>query len=590
MYSFVKNKIKSTKKTILLIVGFLVLFIFSYLNMSGKYWIGGDTIPNNSLFNFSLHNISFTSTQFGIPGPANGLSFVGFLPIGFVFYIISLVFHNFTDTVIFTLYIVCFLFAYYKMFQTMKISEKFSGLLAFICFINPYAWMLINRNVVFLLITIISIPLFAVSLKNVIERGGQSDWLKFLLVSVFFGSGSLVNPGYAIPALLFLFIYVVLFINNKNTIIRWVGVGIILLVSALPNILGQVNLLKNSDALQDDYWNNVILAQLPLEKQKTTNTFENVIRGLNSDTLGDYGRVSGVTYYPWWFTPYVKTAWSLVLFIPFFVSILLVGYVFFTEVGDKNKRIKILVLLSGLGLCIFFMKSSSGWGGETFARFMMEHGWFKMFRSPHAKFGFEFMLILTSITGICYSLITHQYVKKAVIVFLLIYITWGTYPLLKGVYIPQMQKTPAIPNAYFEVKEFLQTEKKKSNIDLGILLPPNSSTWDSNNWGYEGYHILHWLNTGVSFLNRNGLSFNKQNITSFNEWMKLTVNTESIGALKILKNQGYDVIVYDKTSDRTSRFGITETHDKNINWLNKQKQLKKVFESSDGLLIVYQFN
>lgn len=207
-----------------------------------------------------------------------------------------------------------------------------------------------------------------------------------------------------------------------------------------------------------------------------------------------------------------------------------------------------------------------------------------MFRSPHAKFGFVYSIVLCYIIALWY-----WYLKKkektltsVLVLFFAIYgVIFFVYPSLLGSYIPKMQKVKNIPNEYSAVRDFLQLQ---TSADLWMLLPFNESTWDSNTWWYEWYHILHWMNTWVSFWNRNGLSFNSKNKIWHEAWYMLSdLNSKGF---QLLRNQWYDIIVYDQSSSRDERFWIDENHISNIGWLLSQQQyISKIY--STGSLTVF---
>ncbi len=590
-------------------VNILFFFIFTtilswFLNYS-SFWVGGDSIPNMFIFEFINSHHSFYSNTFGLTGPSNFIAFISYFPYIYFFKFISIL-----NIKIDFIYIIMFLFitlyGYFNLFYKINKNYYVSFILSFLIIVHPYSWLMTFRNNIFLIILFSSCPWIILSIKNILEYKRAEvknfkdrtknflPWVEFFFV-ILFASAGLMNPGYAIPVILFILFYIFVFVEWKSNRKRFLGITIIVLFFALPNVIGQINLLINSKALNDDYWNNIVLTKIPLDRHVTSNKIENIIRGYNWDTLTDYGYWEGQKYYPWWFAKYKDTQTSILLYIPIFLAILL-GYLVLIDKNVKKKdKIKIIYLFGFLLCLIFMIKSSAGPGGQYFYDFMMNHGWFKMFRSPHLKFGVEYLLVLVILISFSLSILKNKYLEYLTIILLGVYvIVFGFYPIVTRQYIPPLQKIKAIPQEYYDLQKFLQKENKTkinetNKYNLGILLPSNDSTWDSLNWGqngfYEGYHILHWMNTGTSFLNRNGLSFNARNLVGFNALMDLKdYKTDSID---VLKSEGYKIFVYDKSSDRETRFGIKENHLENIKWLDSQSdRLQRVWE--EGNLIVYE--
>jgi hypothetical protein len=601
---WLKKEIEMYKQFLALFPYVVLLFfsiIFTYFNLNNSLWLGGDSIPNQFLLNYILNNYGLILSAWGLEGPSAGLSYLNYLVYGFLFKYLGSLFHIYTDSLWMFTFILIFITGYYKLIKNIYNNKTILVLSSLVIFSSPFFWVLVNRNVLLILVLTSSIPWIILSLKSVLEKKvlsikNQSIYSFSLLI--LFSSAGLLNPGYAIPAVLLILFYILVFVDWETNWKRFFGITIIAIFFASPNIIGQVNLLLNSKALNDDYWNNIVLTKMPLDKHIHSNKIERVIRGYNSDSLTDYGFWEGEKYYPWWFARYKDSTTSLLLYVPIFLAIFLSFSVFSREDilrKDKNKIVYCFVFLIFL---IFMIKSSAGPGGQYFYDFMMNHGWFKMFRSPHLKFGVEYMVVLMLIISHSLFLLKNRTIEYFSVTLLGLYVMiFGFYPIVTGQYIPPLQKVKAIPQEYFDLQKFLQTENKvkingENKYNLGVLLPANDSTWDSLNWGndgfYEGYHILHWMNTGTSFLNRNGLSFNKDNLIGFNAWMLLGKDgVYSTSSIDELKNQGYDIFVYDKSSDRYSRFKLKERHEETIEWLDGQSdRLEKIWEENN--LIVYK--
>lgn len=575
-------------------------FLLTYFSLGKNMWLGGDSIPNIFMYNFVKSLLFENGTQWGIWGTTSSLSFISWLPHAFFIYLLYIYIPNFADFTYLFLFIFLLILGWYKLFFNICKNDLINLLLAILIPISPFGWIIFNRNVFFILVLFASLPWIILSIKNILEFKYSDSkfrnilpWIYFVMVILFAAPG-LMNPGYAIPVILFIVLFIFTFVNWKENWKRFLGIVAIALFFAFPNIIGQINLLLHSQALKDDYWNNVVLTNIPLDRHVKSNTLENVIKGYNWDTLTDYGSLHGEKYYPWWFAQYKDSRISLLLYIPIFLTLFLIPIALRSD-SDKKKRYKILIWTSFLVFLIFMIKSSAGPGGQFFYDFMMDHGWFKMFRSPHLKFGVEFMLTICILIALCLSVIKNNIIKYFVIILLSIYIIiFGFYPIITKQYIPPLQKIREIPKEYFDLQKFLQNQNKEkingeNKYNLGILLPPNDSTWNSLNWGengfYEGYHILHWMNTGTSFLNRNGLSFNSRNLVGFNAWMDLKYH--NVDSIDILKSEGYDIFVYDKSEDRKTRFNIEENHEENLKWLDKQDdRLEKIWE--EGNLVVYE--
>lgn len=131
-----------------------------------------------------------------------------------------------------------------------------------------------------------------------------------------------------------------------------------------------------------------------------------MVAGVNSDTIGNYGYYQDTTYTPWWFTPYIGTPLSILLYIP----IILVFIILFMI--PVSRRREVAIWLAVMLFFLFMIKSSSGPGGDWFYATMMQSGILKMFRSPQLKFGFEFMAVLLLILAIVWPTLNPRYIKK----------------------------------------------------------------------------------------------------------------------------------------------------------------------------------
>ena len=248
-------------------------------------------------------------------------------------------------------------------------------------------------------------------------------------------------------------VYICLYFYLKKICIK---LGVIILIAIwvwLPTLLWLYNLATNSKNLSSDYWNTVVLTQIPLDRQKTQNTLLNVVAWYNGDTkYATYGYLNDKEYQPWWFARYTDDLISFVAYIPFFLLIL--SLIFFRNKSSKE----IYIWLWFLVFLLFIMKSSSWPGGQYFYDVMMNSGIMKMFRSPHAKFGFEYMVTICMILSIWYQEIKSMFLKRSIMGMLMIYIVvFFIYPVASHQYIPPLQLSPGIPTEYTSVKNYLMS-------------------------------------------------------------------------------------------------------------------------------------
>ncbi len=570
------------KKTAFGPLGLVAALLLGIHVVGGHQWFGGDTIPNSEFLRYTFANISANTSSWGLPGPSTGFAFINSLPFGFGLTILKWVFNSYADSIYFGFMFYIFCLGWFKLFNTRS-EHKLVCVLAVLClFGSPYSWFLLNRNVYFQHVLLSVLPWLLLVIRDLSATGGPKNWVKFAAVFGF-ASPSFVNPGYALPLTIFIFLYTFFYTDLFTKPLRLLGAFGTAVAILSPVIYGFLNLFLKSEAISDDYWNNIVLTAGPLEIQKTKNVLSNVLVGYNIDTLSAYGYIEGSEYFPFWAANLQDTFIGMMFFVPVFLVV-----VMYLRASSSSISLVVAGWLAISLLLLFVIKASAPPFGGLFFDLLSGSGLFKMFRGPHIKFGYLYSVVSLLIILELYK---HTGVRlRAIVVVSLsgLAISSAVFPLAARLYIPQLNLVKSVPTDYYEVCDFLTRDSADGkSINLGVILPANGSTWHSNSWGYEGYHILNWICPKVSFLNRNGIAFNSQNKIAFEALPGVT--TGDAEAVDVLAELGFTVLIYDKTTDNRSRFFSDDFHNRNLASLDSfGAKLVKIFEN--GALIVYAIN
>jgi hypothetical protein len=566
------------KKPLFNVFCLLAASLLGIYTIGGGQWLGGDTIPNQNFLEYTYGSISRFTKSWGLPGPSIGFAFINSLPFGISVTLLELVFGAYADSIYFGIILYIFFSGWFKLFNLHSTAKPLCIVTAICLFGSPYSWFLLNRNVYFQIILLTLLPWVLLALRNLAQAGSLAHWVRFAILFAI-ASPSLINPGYAVPLAAFVFIYLGTYTNLFAKPGRVVGILCISGIVLSPIILGFINLLFNSESISNDYWNNVVLATVPLEIQRTTNVLSNVFTGYNMDTLSSYGYINGKEYFPFWAATLQQDPTGLIFFIPLVLAILM--YAQARKIGET--RVVSIWVLAAL-LLLFAIKASAPPFGDSFFDLMTHSSLFKIFRGPHLKFGYLYSIALFLIILQLYSVVGPNLQKLVMLGLSLLAFSSAVVPLAARVYVPALNLVKNVPSEYFEGRDFLQGQNALGkSLRLGVILPSDGSTWHSTNWGYEGYHILHWICPGISFLNRTGNSFNPLNGAAFEALTE--IQNQEAESLEKLSSFGFQFLIYDKSINNSSRFFLDDQHSRNIKWLDSTNGgLVKIFENNRLLI------
>lgn len=372
---------------------------------------------------------------------------------------------------------------------------------------------------------------------------------------------------------LFSWINVVVSLNPWSLFIQWIIlfiVGIwwfryivrafislfVLYFIAIPVIVVQGLFLLNNNAIVNDEWNNAILLQRPLEQQKKSSSLDNMLRGYNGDMRDTWGYVdktqSEELYYSFPLAKQLDNTWfDIISWVP--ILFILLWLIFL-----KNK--KIIALATGFLVTIFFMKSSAEPFGWLFIWMMENVPLFSIFRNPHQKFSIIYLLLISII--IIYFIISLKRKWKIIgsVLLSLYIITFSSFYFTSG-FAPRVNTIDTIPLEYKESADFIESE----NLKRWIILPYNNSTWINKNFGFEWYHLFHYLIQDTEIFNKNDTAFSSYT-NHFSQLISSHWNETLL--LDIIKKYNIDLVILDKNIDRYNRFAHKEEHEKTKKFLD----------------------
>lgn len=379
-----------------------------------------------------------------------------------------------------------------------------------------------------------------------------------------------VNPWTIGIQLMLIFFFALIKIKNIKQGAHFVKALLFSYFFGIIGVLTLFMLLFNSANIQKDDWNNVVLKEWAMNKERQSSSIINTMRGLNWDFFDfwwyvDYHK-SDEFYTPFPYAKLYKTDFFQVLsFVPLFLLIL--------GLTCSPKKNKIWIWLFALFLIsVLLIKGVGQPFGGRFEYCLNEVPMCGIFRSPHQKFSLVYLFAL--IFALAYlrkTLLSRRY-KIAFDILLWAYILiMGSFHFFYP-YISRQNILKDIPPAYKQATHFIENNKDIKNI---LTLPFNESTWINTEFWFEGYHLLSYLLPKHQIYNRNDLAFSSF-AAQIHEILWPEINKRGEKTLEYMDTYYIDTLIYDAYTDRYTRFAHKEEHEENIRRLDSLTGLSKL--------------
>jgi hypothetical protein len=556
---------------------FLILFFINF--KINNIWIGGDNLPIFYSNGFILKQLFTWSHQSGFGGvgmdSANFLLLPIILAIRSLNYFINYSIINYIYNLLIFLSLPLSFYYFLGIFSKNNLN-KFC--LTIFISLNFLTWFAIERNIIFLTFFFILTPLLLRIIYDIIINNKNRYYLLFLLS--FLNSILFYNPWtVAIQALIFLIFLLNIIINSQN---KWILIKKILLSFlflysfSIIGIFSNLIFYKTNSSLTTDSWNQILI-----QSQKNTSNLSNSFRGFNGDIFAYWGYYNDKLFYPFPYAQQYKiTFFTFISFIP----ILLFAFYFLIKKSkNKNGYYFLFVYL----IFLLFFKADAEPFGFVFSWLMAKIPLFSIFRNPQQKISLLLLLCQSVIILFLFDYLDEKRFKKLkilLITLLFVYSVAMGFYYFTGDFIPKNDIVTSIPEEYKIVATYINNDNSIKRI---MPLPYNESTWLNTTFNYEGYNLFSYLLPEKQIYNRNNGAFSQYN-SLFMTKIGDDIQNHKKNLYIDMQSLNIDTIIYEGFVDEADRFKVNEDQQKNINYLNNQKNL--YLDKDFGEIKIYRLN
>lgn len=461
-------------------------------------------------------------------------------------------------------------------------SERWMRLIVTLFYwFSLFTWQLLHRQLDGITLGIyIGLPLLLRLLWEVF-RGEKPKYL-WLFVSIYLTSLSFTNPGFGIPVVVFICVWLFYCKQVTSDSKQEIWLKLAPPLFFLVILAGYVTIawgifLTHTTINNNDSWNRGLLTLSSLESQKTTSRPIFVTRGYNQDTGYLDGTMNGQPYSMYESNNLSNPLFELLTFVPLFLVILLV----FTYSKDKRIRFWVIILFVSLG----FIKSSSPPFGQLFNWAIIHFPSLGIFRSPHQKFNVWYVYALCILITLYFSLTKPSNIRTVTIGGFVGLILASSVLYVQGGLFPRSMKVESsnLPPAYNQVTKYI----KENKIISLLPLPYNNKTWIETDFGYEGYPLIRNWNPDIHWYNYEDVGLNTAN-ENLDILSQQATKQETTNLITGLKENRISGVLYDEYVNRTDRRGIVEFHSQSLSWLRSIPDLQEI--SFDKLHLFLQKN
>ena len=561
--------------TFLLVSIFTVLYLINF--KFGNYWIGGDSQP--ILYNYRyLFNFYTWNENAGLGGVATNSSYIIFYPLISVIYSLKKLFGENLGNFIFN-YIIFILIplSFYYFINSFRGKNSSKIIITLFYALNILTWYRIKRNVLFITLPFILVPIILKVIKDFDSRK-ISNIILLVVLSLFLPL-IFLNPAYALISIFVIIFFFLIYyteIKTKNKKILIPLLGVLFCFSLIP-VVSQMIFLVNNSVITSDPWNNALI-DTALQKEKSDGFATlNIFRMIHSDFFDSWGWYDGTPLYSYPVQAVLNSNLLLfIIFVPFII--LLIGLI--QKKTDKKFIIWFFLLL----FCIFFFKSAATPFGNVFEFLINNFSFFKIFRSPQWKFSFPIVLAASILLFFSLEAMKNRKIKLFLSSLILIYIFFFSLQYFTGEFIPKNLDIENIPEAYKLSAEFIHN---REDINRLIIVPYHESTWTNTEFNYEGYNLFLFLLSDKSIYSRNSIAFSEYN-RDFMEAINLFLMNNSKDPLSNLKKLNVDTVIFEGYFNRSDRFHIIDNNEDIEKYLDSFKDLDLIYTS--GKIKIYKIN
>lgn len=385
------------------------------------------------------------------------------------------------------------------------------------------------------------------------------------------------NPIYCIMCVFTVFVIVVPHVTSFRGAFRRLALPLaIVAVPLVCAVTVHALFMKYNHALQDDYWNTVVLTQMPLERQAQYQHPLQALRGISTDTFDTFGYRDGAPYAPFRMADHKDSALVYAAtWLPLVVILSLLAYLsFYGAIRGIH-----LYFVAVFFCAVVLFKSSAAPFGDVFSSALTDHPLLRMLRSPHQKIAVLFALSQTLLFGVLVTAVPQRVRRVALFVVCGAVCVANQYYFTNGA-LQETLQVHAIPDAYHTVASYME----RAQLGRAVVLPHTVGTWELYSYGYEGYSPFSYIAPTLQIQSRQALAFAAPNLWFYNVGDSARLFPSQMEASMEL--YAIDAVIFDGYVDRYPRFHEDAGGEVLLAWLKKQTWLTQVF--MDGKLVVFQ--